>query len=188
MYCVYSFYNAILPSAILRFLLFCMPCLQGILSLICFVSQTWNTVTVYVISKWSSWIFKEALAFCFCLRYMQLLLCFPLDRNEVTKLKFEGKTFHIYANQKEVRAWISGCWEKTFPSLLLSVSRCYIVLHNVSFPTCRTKRSSWHTLPPHQRHASTFGSVELRIKLFTSESTNIFASLSQVTIRVPQFL
>lgn len=27
-----------------------------------------------------------------------------LDRNEVTKLKFEGKTFHIYANQKEVRA------------------------------------------------------------------------------------
>lgn len=27
-----------------------------------------------------------------------------LDRNEVTKLKFEGKTFHIYANQREVRA------------------------------------------------------------------------------------
>lgn len=32
-----------------------------------------------------------------------------LDRNEVTKLKFEGKTFHVYANQKEVRARIVGC-------------------------------------------------------------------------------
>lgn len=25
-----------------------------------------------------------------------------INRNEVTKMKFEGKTFHIYANQQEV--------------------------------------------------------------------------------------
>lgn len=25
-----------------------------------------------------------------------------VNRNEVTKMKFEGKTFHIYANQQEV--------------------------------------------------------------------------------------
>lgn len=31
-----------------------------------------------------------------------------LGRNEVTKLKFEGRTFHIYANQREVRAWTVG--------------------------------------------------------------------------------
>lgn len=34
---------------------------------------------------------------------MHLPPCAVLDRNEVTKLKFEGKTFHIYANQREVR-------------------------------------------------------------------------------------
>lgn len=31
-----------------------------------------------------------------------------LGRNEVTKLKFEGRTFHIYANQREVRAGTVG--------------------------------------------------------------------------------
>lgn len=39
---------------------------------------------------------------------VQLVVCvtipFLVGRNEVTKLKFEGKIFHIYANQKEVRA------------------------------------------------------------------------------------
>lgn len=36
--------------------------------------------------------------------WLSLPCCALLDRNEVTKLKFEGKTFNIYANQKEVRA------------------------------------------------------------------------------------
>lgn len=89
--------------------LFLVPCLQGIWSVICFASQTQSSIAVYVISKLFSWIFNEAVAFCsarcMCNRCVALL-----DRNEVTKLKFEGKTFHIYANQKEVRAWIVGCW------------------------------------------------------------------------------
>lgn len=50
-----------------------------------------------------------------CREYLKKLLLsvsarrcgFP-DRNEVTKLKFEGKTFHVYANQREVRASIVG--------------------------------------------------------------------------------
>lgn len=106
-----------------------------------------------------------------------------LDRNEVTKLKFEGKTFHVYANQKEVRAWIVGCWIKVsgmhvLMTLLVEcgmnicdfISVCYIVLHALLFSTCRTKRSSWHTLHPHLRHVSTFGSAEWRTKLSISES------------------
>lgn len=53
-----------------------------------------------------SWIFKQAVALC-C-RVCNRCCALSPDRNEVTKLKFEGKTFHIYANQKEVRAWIVG--------------------------------------------------------------------------------
>lgn len=51
---------------------------------------------------------------------------------------------------------------------------CYIFLHVLSFSTCRTKRSSWRTLRPHRRHASTSGSVEWRTRLSISESTNFF--------------
>lgn len=57
-----------------------------------------------------SWIFNEAVAFLFLLA--QCITVAPAlslpDRNEVTKLKFEGKTFHVYANQREVRVWIVG--------------------------------------------------------------------------------
>lgn len=49
----------------------------------------------------------------FCLSdYSSLSLCAKL-RDEVTKLKFEAKTFHIYANQKEVCV----CIMKTLPSV-----------------------------------------------------------------------
>lgn len=47
-----------------------------------------------------SLIFQDVVALCFHV----LLLHSLLGRNEVTKLKFEGRTFHIYANQREVRA------------------------------------------------------------------------------------
>lgn len=68
--------------------------------LICFVRQTQSAAIVYLISE------------VFCHEYLKkfsISACAPaavrcvLDRNEVTKLKFEGKTFHIYANQREVR-------------------------------------------------------------------------------------
>lgn len=57
--------------------------------------------------KVAAWIFKEVVAFCFCsaVRVPVIALALP-DRNEVSKLKFEAKTFHIYANQKEVSKWI----------------------------------------------------------------------------------
>lgn len=43
------------------------------------------------------------------------------------------------------------------------------------FPTRRTKRLSWHTLHPHRRLANTFGSVEWRIKRFTSKSAHLIS-------------
>lgn len=51
---VCSIYNGFicLPSVVLRLLPFALPCLQGILSVICFVSQTQSSMAVYVISKW----------------------------------------------------------------------------------------------------------------------------------------
>ncbi len=125
-----------------------------------------------------SWIFKEAVAPALCSLFVWLWLRSLSDRNEVTKLKFEGKTFHVYASQREVRAWIVRCWEKNLRIAcsnvmyrLIFVSVCFIFLHVLLFSTCRTKRSSWRTLRPHLRRASTFGSVEWRTKLSISEST-----------------
>lgn len=88
-----------LPSARSGFLILHSQSAE-ILSVICFIRQTQSSVAVYVISKWLSWIFKDAL-------WLSVSALFHLwrsllDRHEVTKLKFEGKTFHVYANQKEV--------------------------------------------------------------------------------------
>ena len=96
----YLFWLCLFAFSTLRFPSFSIPSLQGILSVICFVSQTQSSVAVYVISKWLSWIFKDAL-------WLSVSALFHLwrsllDRHEVTKLKFEGKTFHVYANQNEV--------------------------------------------------------------------------------------
>lgn len=63
------------------------------------------------------WLSVSTCCMCDC-------CCTPLpDRNEVTKLKFEGKTFHVYANQKEVRAWIVGCGK--IQRVVLCVSLLY---------------------------------------------------------------
>ncbi|XP_077452659.1 FERM domain-containing protein 5-like isoform X1 [Stigmatopora argus] len=48
--------------------------------------------------------------------------------NEVTKLKFESKTFHVYANQREVRAPFAGLSVLCFSRLSVYL----IVLHSVS--------------------------------------------------------
>lgn len=66
---------------------------------ICCVRQTQSAAIVDLISE----AFGHE-----CLKKLRFSIsaCAPaavLDRNEVTKLKFEGKTFHIYANQREVR-------------------------------------------------------------------------------------
>ena len=62
----------------------------------------------YLKKLWLS-CFRRSMYNCCCAPSLSLSLSLSLpDRNEVTKLKFEGKTFHVYANQREVRVWIVG--------------------------------------------------------------------------------
>lgn len=112
---------------------------------------------------------------CFLRLFLSLIL-----REEVTKLKFEAKTFHIYANQKEVSS-----------RLITSAIFLFLIIKNhmlclfcrlygykctnelVCWTRYRTGRSSWPTLLQHQRPVSICGSVELRIRPFISESQEI---------------
>lgn len=44
-----------------------------------------------------------------------------INRNEVTKMKFEGKTFHIYAYQQEVSTFVPLCRNYVIIFFLINV-------------------------------------------------------------------
>lgn len=80
-----------------------------------------------------------------------------------TRGRWEPKLLDVLLKKKQKKNVLHKC--------LIFVSVCYIVLHVLSSSTCRMKRSSWRTLRPRRRPASTFGSAVWRTRLSTSEST-----------------
>lgn len=113
-----------------------------------------------------SLIFQDVVALCF-----HVLLLRSLSWAGTKWLNSSSKAGRFTFMQTR------GRWEPELLDVLIGkkqnhfcvLSVCYIVLHVLSSSTCRTKRSSWRTLRPHRRPASTFGSAVWRTRLSTSE-------------------